>query len=91
VSPSSIRHAPPSSGGSYLLVLSLLVSPQTDDTVCTVVAAFCAMDRLPLLYPSSNRESDTTVGSLEGAKGTTHIEARATAQARETPHSYPKP
>jgi len=29
-------------GSSYLLVSSLLVSPQTDRHVCTVVAAFCA-------------------------------------------------
>jgi len=27
-------------------------------------------------------------GTLRGARGTFHIEARTTAQARETPHSY---
>ncbi|RHN43288.1 hypothetical protein MtrunA17_Chr8g0386181 [Medicago truncatula] len=41
VSP-SIHHAPPSSGSSYLLVSSLLVSPQTDRHVCTAVATLCA-------------------------------------------------
>ena len=39
VSP-SIHHDLPSSGISYLLVSSLLVSPQTDRHVCTVIAAF---------------------------------------------------
>ena len=28
---------------------------------------------------------------VRGAWGTAHIEARTTVQARETPHSYPKP
>ncbi|AES93632.1 hypothetical protein MTR_5g005790 [Medicago truncatula] len=32
-----------------------------------------------------------SVGSLGGARGTVHIEARTTPQVRETPHSYPKP
>ncbi|RHN58637.1 hypothetical protein MtrunA17_Chr4g0004501 [Medicago truncatula] len=32
--------------------------------VCTVVAAFCATDQRPRSYRSSNRGSDTTVGSL---------------------------
>jgi len=31
------------------------------------------------------------VGSVRGARGTVHIKARTTAQAREILHSYPKP
>ena len=34
---------------------------------------------------------DICVESVGGVRETTYIEARATAQARETPHSYPKP
>ncbi|AES72626.1 transmembrane protein, putative [Medicago truncatula] len=50
---------------------------------CIAVAGFVQ----PLLfYPMW-----ATVGSLRGARGTVHIEARTTAQARETSHSYPKP
>jgi len=61
VSP-SIHHAPPSSGSSYLLVSSLLFSPQRTDIVPSLLLS-AQMDRLPRSYPSSNRGSDTTVGS----------------------------
>jgi len=73
VSP-SIHHTPPSSRSSYLLVLLMLLSQQTG--------------RLPQSYPSSNRGSDTTVGS-QGGLGTVHIEPRITVQVRDTPHFYP--
>jgi len=53
----------PSSGSSCLLVLSLLVSPQTDRH-CTVVAAFCANGPAASVVPFVERSSDTTVGSL---------------------------
>ena len=75
----------------YLLVSSLLVSPQTDRHACTVVAAFCANRPAATVVPIIERDSDTTVGSLKGAWGTVHIEDRTTAQARETLHSYLKP
>jgi len=65
-----------SANGPTLLVPSLLLSAQTD--------------RLPRSYPSSNGALMPLLGQ-EGCLGTTHIKARTTAQARETPHSYPKP
>jgi len=55
------------------------------------IVALCANKPVVSVVPFVERGSDTFVRSLRRARGTTHIEARTTAQARETPHSYPKP
>jgi len=53
---------------------------------CIAVAAFCANGPAASVVPFVERGSDTTVGSLRGARGTVHIETTTTAQAREMPH-----
>ncbi|KEH37319.1 hypothetical protein MTR_2g437510 [Medicago truncatula] len=85
----SIHHAPPSSGSSYFVCIAVPAQGATCCLYCR--CGFLRNDRLPWSHPSSNRGSDTTVGSRGGARGTVHIEARTTTLARETPHSYPKP
>lgn len=55
----------------------------TDRHVCIAVAAFCTTHQLPRSYPSSNRDSNSTVGSLRGVWETVHIEVRATTQAKK--------
>ena len=77
--------------GHITHVSPLLVSPQTDRHCSfTAVVAFCANGPAASVVPFVEPRSNTTVGSVRGARGTSHIEARTTAQARETPHSLPK-
>ncbi|AES72461.1 hypothetical protein MTR_3g091030 [Medicago truncatula] len=59
--------------------------------LCTAVAALCADGLAASILPFVEWGYDTTIGSLGELGGTAHIEARTTTQARETPHSYPKP
>ena len=63
VSP-SIHHALPSSGSSYLLVLSLLVSPQRADTVPPLLLSK-QTDQLPGSHPSSNGALISLLGHEE--------------------------
>ncbi|KEH36762.1 hypothetical protein MTR_2g022150 [Medicago truncatula] len=61
---------PPSSGSSLLACIVVVgFSVNRPDTACTVVAAFCATDRLPQSYPSSNLGFDTSVGSRGEIRG----------------------
>jgi len=63
----SLYRAPPRAEAFYLLVLPLLHKEPL--AACTVVVASCAADRRPRSHPSSNRGSDTTVGSLGELEG----------------------
>jgi len=87
VSPSLYR-APPRAEAFYLLVSSLL---HKSHLLLVPSLLLSATDRRPRSHPSSNRGSDTTIGTVRGARGTVHIEARTTTQVRETPHFNPKP
>ena len=62
------------------------------DTACTTAVAFCTNAPTASVAPFVESGTDTIVGSVKGALGDlVHVEARTTAQTRETPHSYPKP
>jgi len=87
VSP-SIHHATPQVEAFYLFVSSLL---NKSHLLLVPSLLLSATHRRPRSHPSSNRGSDTTFGTLRGARGTVHIEAKTITQVRETPHSYPKP
>jgi len=73
-----------------LLACIAIADFSATDQHCTAVAAFYTNGSAASIVPFVEWGSDTTVGSLGGARGTVHIEVRTTALARETSHSYPK-
>ena len=75
VSP-SIHHAPPQA--EALTCLYRRCWFLRNGPTCTAVAAFCANGPTASVVPFVERGSDTIVGSLRGALGTVHIEARTT-------------
>jgi len=62
--------------GKLLLARIAVAGFSATDRHCTAVAAFCANGSAASVVPFVERGFDTTVGSLEVARGTAHIEAR---------------
>ena len=74
-----------------LLVSSLLISPQTDRHYLYCRCYFLRKQTGCLGRTLRRTGLGYHCWVMRGAWGFAHVEAKTTTQARETPHSYPKP